>query len=100
MQQRDSIRKIKGIGEQAEKKFHKLNIETVGDLLEHYPREYDVFRPVCKISMLEEGEVAAIEGYLKGSPSMKRVRQLKILSVVIEDGSGRRRNPSIVAKFH
>lgn len=89
MQQRDSIRKIKGIGEQAEKKFHKLNIETVGDLLEHYPREYDVFRPVCKISMLEEGEVAAIEGYLKGSPSMKRVRQLKILSVVIEDGSGR-----------
>ena len=88
MQQRDSIRKIKGIGEQAEKKFHKLNIETVGDLLEHYPREYDVFRPVCKISMLEEGEVAAIEGYLKGSPSMKRVRQLKFYQLSLRTEAG------------
>lgn len=89
MLQSDSIRKIKGIGEQAEKKFHKLNIETVGDLLEHYPREYDIFRPISKISMLQEGEVSAVEGCLKGSPSVKRVRQLKILSIVLEDGSGR-----------
>lgn len=89
MLQSDSIRKIKGIGEQAEKKFHKLNIETVGDLLEHYPREYDIFHPICKISMLQEGEISAVEGCLKGSPSVKRVRQLKILSIVLEDGSGR-----------
>lgn len=89
MLQSDSIRKIKGIGEQAEKKFHKLNIETVGDLLEHYPREYDIFRPISKISMLQEGEVSAVEGCLQGSPSVKRVRQLKILSIVLEDGSGK-----------
>ena len=32
---------IKGIGEKTEKDFSKLNIFTVEDLIQHYPRGYD-----------------------------------------------------------
>lgn len=41
MQTTDSVRSVKGVGEKAEQNLHKLKIETVGELLEHYPRNYD-----------------------------------------------------------
>lgn len=88
MRQTDTVRNIKGIGEKAEQNFHKLHIETVGDLLEHYPRDYDIFRPIQPISTVEEGEMAAIEGFLQSRPTVKKIRQLKILSIRLADESG------------
>lgn len=84
----DSILKIKGIGEKAQQKFQKLDIYTVGDLLEHYPRTYDVYKPLCSIRDLVEGEVSAIEGVLDSLPKMQKVRNLKILNCSISDGTG------------
>lgn len=84
----DSILKIKGIGEKAQQKFQKLGIYTVGDLLEHYPRTYDVYKPLCPIRDLAEGEVSAIEGVLDSLPKMQKVRNLKILNCSISDGTG------------
>ena len=62
MQTTDSVRSVKGVGEKAEQNLHKLKIETVGELLEHYPRNYDEIKPVCPIEALEEGDIAAVEG--------------------------------------
>ena len=62
MRYEDSIRQIKGVGEKAEQRFHKLDIWNVGDLLEHYPREYDEFHDLVKIADVKEGEMAAVEG--------------------------------------
>lgn len=84
----DSIVTIKGIGEKSQKNFEKLDIRTVGDLLEHYPRDYDEYKPICPIKELREGEVAAIEGSLERLPKIKTVRKLKILTCSIKDGSG------------
>lgn len=84
----DSVTMIKGVGEKTEKNLKKLDINTVGDLLEHYPRGYDVYKPICPIRDLVEGEVAAIEGVLNATPKIKTVRNLKILSCSIRDGSG------------
>jgi len=64
MQTTDSVRSVKGVGEKAEQNLHKLKIETVGELLEHYPRNYDEIKPVCPIEALEEGDIAAVEGVL------------------------------------
>lgn len=88
MREEDSILEIKGIGEKAQEKFRKLNIYSVGDLLEHYPRNYDVYKPICPIRDLVEGEVSAIEGVLEALPKIKQVRNLKILSCSIQDGTG------------
>ena len=88
MRETDSLLSIKGIGEKAQQKYQKLNINAVGDLLEHYPRNYDVYKPICPIRELVEGEVCAVEGVLDSLPKMRKVRKLKILSCSIQDGTG------------
>ncbi len=85
MQLTDSVRVIKGIGEKAEKSLNKLNIFRVADLLEHYPRGYDEWKPIQSICSLREGEMAAVEGSLIQRPQMKTRGRLKILSTVIQD---------------
>lgn len=88
MQLTDSVRKIKGVGEKAEKRLNKLKIYTVEDLLEHYPRGYDEFKPIKPIERLEEGETAAVEGTLTVRPQMKTAGRLRILNTAIQDASG------------
>ena len=70
MQTTDSVRSVKGVGEKAEQNLHKLKIETVGELLEHYPRNYDEIKPVYPIEALEEGDIAAVEGVLMARPEI------------------------------
>ena len=41
MEKQESIRNLKGIGEKTEKLFHILGIDTIQDLLDYYPREYE-----------------------------------------------------------
>ena len=89
MRYEDSIRRIKGVGEKAEQRFHKLDIWNVGDLLEHYPREYDEFHDLVKIADVKEGEMAAVEGVMACRPSIHTTARLKILSMVLEDETGR-----------
>ena len=52
MQGRDLVSELKGVGEQREKKLHKLGIVTVADLLTHYPREYKDRSELLKIADL------------------------------------------------
>lgn len=88
MQVYDSVRKIKGIGEKAEQCLNRMNIYTVGDLLEHYPRDYDEFKPICPVESLTEGELVAVEGTLLARPQMKIAGRLKILTVTLQDETG------------
>lgn len=85
MKPTDSIRTIKGIGEKSEKLFYKLGISTVGELLNFFPREYDIFTPIQPIQSVKEGEVVIIEGSFVTKPHMANVRNLKILSCQIKD---------------
>ena len=84
----DRINVIKGIGEKTEKVFHKLEIQTVQDLIEHFPRGYEEFQKPVLIEQLREGETAAIEASLVGSPKQKKVRNLQIINVKVKDSSG------------
>lgn len=88
MKYNDSIRNIKGVGEKAESLFHRLAIYQVGDLLEHYPRDYDEFKDLVSIGELEAGEVVAIEGVLRTKPSMRNTAKRKILTAFFEDETG------------
>lgn len=88
MKYSDSIRKIKGVGEKAEQHFHKLNIWEIGDLLEHYPRDYDEFHDIVPVRELEEGKLMAVEGVLRRRPSVKNTSRLKVLTAFFEDETG------------
>lgn len=88
MQITDSVRTVKGIGEKAEQCLNRMNIYTVGDLLEHYPRDYDEFKPIRPIESLTEGELVAVEGSLLARPQMKTAGRLKILTITLQDETG------------
>ena len=88
MEANDKIKVIKGIGEKTEKLFYKLGIETVQDLLEHYPREYEEFERPLSVSSIAEGATMAIEASITATPKVKRVRNLQIVNVQVKDGSG------------
>lgn len=89
MQYNDQIRVIKGIGEKTEKVFQRLDIFTVQDLIEHYPRGYEEFEKPIAIASIQEGATLAIEASLVASPKVKRVRNLQIINVMVQDSSGR-----------
>ena len=58
------IKELKGIGEKTEKLFHKIGVDTVGDLIRCYPRGYDVYEEAAPISELEEGLKCKISFFL------------------------------------
>lgn len=88
MEGKDSIGVIKGIGEKTEKNLNKLDIYTINDLLEHYPRGYDVYEGIIPIITAKEGEIMAIEASLEKSVQTKKVRNLTIVSCTVKDQSG------------
>ncbi len=89
MRESDPVSKCKGIGPKTAEAFRHLGIETVGDLLRHYPARYDAFAPVTPIGEAEEGKIVTIQGTLMTLPQASRFGRLATLSVTIGDGSGR-----------
>lgn len=88
MERNTPIIELKGVGEKTQKLFQKLDIDTVGDLLTAYPRDYEIFEEPVKISRLTPGETCAVYAAVAGIPNEKRVRKLSILNVNISDGTG------------
>ena len=46
MDKTSSIGALKGIGAKTEQLFHNLGVYTIGDILLHYPRDYDKLPPI------------------------------------------------------
>lgn len=88
MQLTDSLGKIKGIGEKTEQKFHKLSLFSVNDLLEHYPRGYEVYEMPKPISSAIEGTTIAIEAGIATIAEVKKIRNLQIITCMVRDPSG------------
>lgn len=82
------ITNLKGIGEKTAKLFEKLEIRTVGDLILHYPRDYEVLDEPVEIARTIPGEVCAVHVTVAGIPNLKKVRNLNILNVVVKDSTG------------
>ena len=88
MGDRTPIQQLKGIGEKTAKLLSKLHIETVEDLLNYYPRDYETFHDTIPISQASVGTVSAVAGTVAGIPNVKKVRNLTIMNVIIKDNSG------------
>ena len=65
----------------------ELGLQTVGELLRHYPRRYEVRGQLTDIEALQEGEEVTILGRVE-SAAIKRIpgRKGGILEVLITDG--------------
>lgn len=88
MNLQSDITTLKGVGEKSAALFRKLHIETLKDLLFYFPRDYETFEEPVYIDKARAGEVCAVRGLVTGTPLVKQVRSLKILTVSVRDATG------------
>lgn len=88
MNERTGIGELKGIGEKTEKLFHRLGVYTVGDLLRHYPRGYDIYEAPVPIDDLTEGRIQTVSGLLSGTVQVSPNRKMPVTTVKVKDASG------------
>ena len=85
----DEIISLKGIGEKTAKLFQKLGIETVFDLLNHFPRDYESFDKPVKVIEAGVGEIVTLELTILGNFKWKKIRQLTIGTGMASDNTGK-----------
>ncbi|MHB8065549.1 MAG: OB-fold nucleic acid binding domain-containing protein, partial [Ruminiclostridium sp.] len=88
--QKQSIRYLKGVGESRLSLFKKLEINTVFELLTHYPKDYEDRSKIKNIADLQNGELCSFEGTIVSNVNEARPRKGMTLSKVsIQDSTGK-----------
>lgn len=87
----DSIKELKGIGEKNAALFRKLNIETIADLIFHFPRGYDTYPAyeaiaTCLSSAKTKGSILAC---VSTKPTLSRVKGMSIVRFQAKDEFGK-----------
>ncbi len=81
------VRYLKGVGPAKARAFAQLEVETVGDLLEHFPRDW-VFAPgVIKINQIQADRTATIIGLVE-STDYQSFRRPAIFEAQLSDDTG------------
>jgi ATP-dependent DNA helicase RecG len=82
------ITEIKGIGDKNQKLLNKLGIFQVEDLLEYYPRSYDIFEEPVLVKEVDNAGIYAIYGEIASAVQLVKRGTLQILSAIIKDYNG------------
>ena len=82
------IRYIKGVGEKQAELFAKLDIKTVGELINHHPRRWDDFSTVTQIADLRPGKVTVKARILEAKGRYTGYRGMHLTEALADDGSG------------
>lgn len=84
----DKITALSGVAAKRAAIYNKLGIETVGDLISHYPKDYIDYSETVKIADAPVNEQAVIKGFVTQKIPAARIRQgLVIYKVIVDDGS-------------
>lgn len=89
MQDSDTLRTLKGIGEKTERLFWKLGIYTVGDLLRYYPRDYDCYEAPVSIASLVPEKKAAVRGRLAANIDIKNTGRVTVITAYVSEEENR-----------
>jgi ATP-dependent DNA helicase RecG len=82
------VGRLKGVGPTVAKKLSRLNLNTVGDLITHYPRRYDDFSQVIPIRSARPGQIT-VRGEIKQIASRRAAnRRLTVTEAIISDSTG------------
>lgn len=86
--QKHSLRELKGIGEKTERLFQKLNMDSIEDLLQYYPRGYDVYEAPVSIQQIRPGKIQTVEGVIVRSAGVRNVRGRSVVTTTIAGEGG------------
>lgn len=81
------VRYLKGVGPARAKVFAQLGIESVGDLLEYFPRDWEFVPEVIKIIQIHEGENVSIVGVVE-MVDFQRFSRSQIFEALLADDTG------------
>ncbi len=82
------VSKVKFVGPAIMNNLEKLGIETVGDLLYHFPHRYIDLSKIRKIGELRAGENATVVGEVKDVKLWRGRKGTRVINVSIFDGTG------------
>ena len=100
------IEKIYRIGPQYQKRLKRLGIETVGQLIFHFPHRYEDFSETIPISKAEPGKTNCFQGEIKEIKNIKTFRKrIYITEAKIQDETGELRvvwfnQPYLINSLH
>ncbi len=78
------ITALRGIGAKSAEKFYKVGIETIGDLISYYPRDYERFEEPGSIEDAEDGKKIAVRGELVRQLSVRMLGRYQIVTGKIQ----------------
>ena len=81
------VRDVPGVGPKTAEALERLNARTFEDLLYLLPRTYIDRRTIVPIDRIEPGTHAVVIGHIHGSPVLKSTGRLRLLEILIHDGS-------------
>ena len=79
------ITALKGVGEKTAALFHRVGVDTVGELLSYYPRAYDIYEKPVTFANLEPDRVQAVSGFVHRAPDTKRMSRLTVTTLTLEE---------------
>lgn len=84
-----NVQFVSGIGPKKANLLYKMNIHSLGDVLETYPRDYEDRSKIVPISELIDGEKMAIRAIVGTTPRVSHVRKgMDITKCTVYDDSG------------
>ncbi|MGD2094124.1 MAG: hypothetical protein PVH77_03855, partial [Phycisphaerales bacterium] len=81
------VQYLKGVGPARAKTFAQLGVETVGDLLEYFPRDWNFIPEPVKIAQMQPDEEVAVIGMVE-STDYQSFRRQPIFEALISDETG------------
>src|SRR3989304_5642057 len=88
MDLKTKITELSGVGPAYAKRLSKIGIETVEDLLFHFPRKYDDFSKTIPIARLKLNENVSVIGEIWEIKNKKSRRGITVTEAVIADETG------------
>ena len=79
MELNEPISVVKNIGETRCKQLNKMGVETVNDLIEYFPRDYEDKSLFVNISDVVKGEVNTFKAKVSFNPEAHRVKGMVIV---------------------
>lgn len=85
---RKSVQYLKGVGPKRAGLLQRMNIFTIGDLLYHFPKEYQDRSNIRPASTCQHGELVTVLGRVLHSQEVKPRPGLTIIKLALDDGTG------------
>jgi len=78
------VQYLKGVGPARARTFAQLGVETVGDLLEYFPRDWNFSPEAIKINQMQPGRTVTVVGMVE-STDYQSYRRQPIFEAIISD---------------